>query len=147
MACIFFTPFLKSNSLFSRRLIQKILSLCMVSIQEQFLIKSGLWWRVYSICFFSVSFLLNFKMQQITLCYNLLSNFLNNLDCRLWIDSPSFFIAHIPHESCWAKWGLQDNICGRKRCFAITFWPHFEAVILELKCWYSNTKAFSIVIR
>ena len=41
------TPFLKSISLFSRRFFGKILSLCMVSIQELFLIKSGLWWRMY----------------------------------------------------------------------------------------------------
>ena len=34
-----FTQFLKSISLFSRRCFQRILSLCMVSIQEQFLIK------------------------------------------------------------------------------------------------------------
>ena len=28
----------------------------------------------------------------------------------------------------------RDNICGRKRCYALTLWPHFEAVIPELKC-------------
>ena len=43
----FFTPFLKTISLFSRRFFQKILSLCMVSIQERFPIKSDLWWRMY----------------------------------------------------------------------------------------------------
>ena len=37
-----FTPFLKTISLFSRRFFQKILSLCMVSIQERFLIKNVL---------------------------------------------------------------------------------------------------------
>ena len=41
-ACIFFTPFLKTISLFSRWFFQKILSLCMTSIQEWFVIKSGL---------------------------------------------------------------------------------------------------------
>ena len=46
-----FTPFLKTISLFSRRFFHKILSLCMVSIQERFLIKSGLLWRAYGICF------------------------------------------------------------------------------------------------
>ena len=45
--CIFFTHFYKTISLFSRRFFQKILSLCMVNIQERFLIKSGLWWRAY----------------------------------------------------------------------------------------------------
>ena len=29
----------------------KILTLCMVSIQEQFLIKGGLWWRAYDMYF------------------------------------------------------------------------------------------------
>ena len=47
-ACIFFTPFLKTISLFSRRFFQKILSLCMVSIQERFLIKSAyvIWFEI-----------------------------------------------------------------------------------------------------
>ena len=34
---------------FSRRFFRKILPLCMVSIQERFLIKSGLCWRAYGI--------------------------------------------------------------------------------------------------
>ena len=33
--------------MFSRRFFRKILSLCMVNIQEWFLIKRGLWWRAY----------------------------------------------------------------------------------------------------
>ena len=37
---IFFTPFLKTISLFSREFFQKVLSLCMVSIPERFVIKS-----------------------------------------------------------------------------------------------------------
>ena len=44
-ACIFFTPFPKTISLFLRRFFQKIRSLCMACIQERLLIKSGLWWR------------------------------------------------------------------------------------------------------
>ena len=46
-AWIFFTPFSKTISLFSRRFFQKILSLCMACIQERLVIKSGLWWRAY----------------------------------------------------------------------------------------------------
>ena len=43
---IYFLPtFLKSKNVFSRGFFLEILSLCMVSIQERFLIKSGLWWR------------------------------------------------------------------------------------------------------
>ena len=42
-----FTHFLKSISFFSRSFFQKILLLCMVGIQEWFLIKSGLWWHAY----------------------------------------------------------------------------------------------------
>ena len=45
--CIFITPFLKSITFFLSRFFQEILSLCMVSIQEQFVIKSLLWWRAY----------------------------------------------------------------------------------------------------
>ena len=40
--CILFTHFLKSKNVFSKGLFLKILALCMVSIQERFLIKSGL---------------------------------------------------------------------------------------------------------
>ena len=39
---IFFAPFLKTISLLSKRFLQKILSLCMASIQERFVIKNGL---------------------------------------------------------------------------------------------------------
>ena len=42
-----FTQCLKTISLCSRNFFQKILPLCMVSIQERFVIKSGLWWRAY----------------------------------------------------------------------------------------------------
>ena len=35
-------PLFESQKVFSRRFFQKILPLCMVSIQERFLIKSGL---------------------------------------------------------------------------------------------------------
>ena len=45
--CMFFTHFLKSKNVFSRRFFLKILAFYMVSIQVQFLIKSGLYWRVY----------------------------------------------------------------------------------------------------
>ena len=41
-ACIFFTPFSQTISLFLRRFFQKILSLCMACIQERLVIKSGL---------------------------------------------------------------------------------------------------------
>ena len=44
-----FTHFLKSQKVFSRILFLKILALCMVSIQERFLIKSRLWWCAYGI--------------------------------------------------------------------------------------------------
>ena len=44
-----FTPFPKTISLFLRRFFQKILSLCMACIQEQLLIKSGIWWRTYGV--------------------------------------------------------------------------------------------------
>ena len=47
VVCIFITPFLKSISLFSRSFFGKFLTLCMVSIQERFVIKNGLWWRAY----------------------------------------------------------------------------------------------------
>ena len=40
--CIFFTPFWKAKNLFLRSFFHKILTLCMVSIQERFMIKSGL---------------------------------------------------------------------------------------------------------
>ena len=40
--CIFFTHFLKAKNVFLRGFFHKILALCMVSIQERFLIKSGL---------------------------------------------------------------------------------------------------------
>ena len=45
--CTFFTHFLEVKNVFSRRFFQKILPLCMVSILERFLIKSGLWWCAY----------------------------------------------------------------------------------------------------
>ena len=45
MVSILCTHFLKVKNVFSRRFFQKIMPLCMVSIQEQFLIKSALWWR------------------------------------------------------------------------------------------------------
>ena len=45
--CILFTHFLMSKNVFSRGFFLEILALCMVSIQERFQIKSGLWWRAY----------------------------------------------------------------------------------------------------
>ena len=47
----FLSPFSKTISLFLRRFFQKILSLCMACIQERPVIKSGLWWREYGMCF------------------------------------------------------------------------------------------------
>ena len=47
----FFTQFLKSTNVFSRIFFLKILALCMVSIQERFLIK----WRAYGIIFLTSS--------------------------------------------------------------------------------------------
>ena len=44
-----FYPLLKSKSIFSRAFFLKILAWCMVSNQEQFLIKSRLWWPAYGI--------------------------------------------------------------------------------------------------
>ena len=37
-------------SLFSRTVFQKILALCVVRVEERFVIKSELWWRTYGIC-------------------------------------------------------------------------------------------------
>ena len=42
-----YTPFLKAKNVYLRSFFCKILTLCMVSIQEGFIIKSGLWWRAY----------------------------------------------------------------------------------------------------
>ena len=42
-----FYPLFDVQKRFSRDFFLKILALCMVSIQERFQIKSGLWWRVY----------------------------------------------------------------------------------------------------
>ena len=47
----FETTFWKSKTFFSWSFFQKILLLCKVSIQERFLIKSGLWWRSYGTYF------------------------------------------------------------------------------------------------
>ena len=44
--CIFYS-LLTAKNVFSMSFFQKILPLCMVSIQERFVIKSGLWWRAY----------------------------------------------------------------------------------------------------
>ena len=47
--CLYiFYPVFKTVSLFSRRFFQKISSLCMVSIQDRFVIRNLLWWRLYS---------------------------------------------------------------------------------------------------
>ena len=45
-ALYIFTSFLKSSYLFSRRFFSETLSLCMLSVQEWFVIKRGLWWCV-----------------------------------------------------------------------------------------------------
>ena len=42
-----FYPLFEVQKRFFKRLFLKILALCMVSIQERFLIKSGLWWHAY----------------------------------------------------------------------------------------------------
>ena len=42
-----FTPYLKAENVFLRTFFRKILTLCTASIPDQFIIKSGLWWRVY----------------------------------------------------------------------------------------------------
>ena len=44
-----FYPLLEDHFFVFKEVFRKILFLCMVSIQKRFLIKSGLWWRVYSI--------------------------------------------------------------------------------------------------
>ena len=46
---VLFYPIFEDNFFVFKGFFQKILSSCMVSIQEQFLIKIGLWWRAYSI--------------------------------------------------------------------------------------------------
>ena len=44
-----FYPLFEVQKRFLRGFFLKILALCLVSIQERFLIKSELWWRVYTI--------------------------------------------------------------------------------------------------
>ena len=53
---ILFTPFLKAKNVFLRSFFHKILTLCTISIQERFQIKSGLQWRAYGIYFWNISF-------------------------------------------------------------------------------------------
>ena len=43
---------MKVKNVFSRRFFHRFLSLCMVSIQKRFAIKSRSWWRTYGIVFF-----------------------------------------------------------------------------------------------
>ena len=45
-----FYPIFEGQKHFLRSFFRKILTLCTVSIQEQFQIKSGLCWLVYGIC-------------------------------------------------------------------------------------------------
>ena len=47
----------EDHFLFSRRFFEKVMSLYGASIQEGFIIKSGLRWHAYSICFESAAFL------------------------------------------------------------------------------------------
>ena len=42
-----FYPIFESQKRFLRNFFRKILILCTIGIQEQFVIKSGLWWRAY----------------------------------------------------------------------------------------------------
>ena len=63
----------EDHSLFSRRFFEKVMSLYGASIQEGFIIKSGLRWHAYSICFESAAFLDKKKcfqkeFQLITVC-------------------------------------------------------------------------------
>ena len=44
-----FYPIFVDHFFVFKEIFKKILSLCMDSIQERFLIKSGLWWRAYGI--------------------------------------------------------------------------------------------------
>ena len=55
----FKATFWKSKK-FLRGFFRKILALCMVSIQERFIIKNGLWWRTYG-SYFYFDFLANGK--------------------------------------------------------------------------------------
>ena len=41
------TPFLKAKNVFLTSFFHKILTLCTISIQKLFIIKSGLWWHLY----------------------------------------------------------------------------------------------------
>ena len=84
------TPFLKSISLYSRRFFQKIISLCMVSIKERFVIKSGLWVHtVVSFCWIS--------WQEITNFYTLPSN--NHLnELSFYINSTLAIIIKKKHD-------------------------------------------------
>ena len=44
-----FHPIFEDRFFVFKEVFQKILLLCMVIIQERFVIKSGLWWRAYGI--------------------------------------------------------------------------------------------------
>ena len=48
--------FWRSKMFFQGGFFLKILSLCIVSIQEQFVLKNRLWWHVYIILFYSVKY-------------------------------------------------------------------------------------------
>ena len=51
---VYFSPTFWSPKTFFQWTFFQILALCMVSIQEHFLIKSGLWWHAYGISIFKV---------------------------------------------------------------------------------------------
>ena len=67
---IFYPHFESQKGFFSRRFFQKILRLCMVSIQERFVIKSGLWWRMVISKFVSpIVFFFSFPACLSKLCF------------------------------------------------------------------------------
>ena len=69
---------LKSKNVFSRGFFLKILALCMVSIQEQFLIKSGLQWRSYGRLFLVNGYLLHVPRLSSHQCVK----FSDSLNCK-----------------------------------------------------------------
>ena len=52
----FYPVFEGQKRLFKELFFHKILTLCMVSIQERVIIKSGLWWRTYGILMYATKF-------------------------------------------------------------------------------------------
>ena len=59
ITCVFHTlyPIFNVKKRLFKELFQKFLTLCMVSIQERFIIKSKLWWPTHGNCFWNDQFI------------------------------------------------------------------------------------------